>query len=261
LSDESVKNLEESVAYSLDGSGNPEIYPYIPYLLQDLWELGTSPDDVIKLIRKHNICSSGGQLLDLGCGKGAVSVRAAKELGIKTHGIDGMPEFIEEAKEYANKFGVVHLCSFETGDIRDAVHHKRGFDITVLGAVGYVFGDLEKTISNIKACLKPGGYIILDDWYSKESTDPQRDDVLSRGEFIRQIEAAGARMIDEIISNPDEMSASNARMYEKIETRAFELTKRHPKQRGVFETYLNAQREENDTIENTVICGTFLIQL
>lgn len=256
-----TKGLDESVASSLDGGNNPGIYPFLPYLLQDLWALGTSPDDVINLIRKHRICPGGGWLLDLGCGKGAVSVRVAKELGLSVHGIDGMPEFIAEAIKYAQKYGVDHLCSFETGDIRDAVHNMRGFDVAVLGAVGYVFGDLEKTIANIKPCLKAGGYLILDDWYAKEATYTGKGDILSRSDFLLQVKAAGARLIEEIITEADAMSASNAAMYAEIESRGFELMKLHPEQKEAIEAYLASQRKENELLETAVVCGTFMLQL
>lgn len=261
MTENSEKNLQESIAYSMEFDENPEIFFCLPYLLQDLWELGTSPEDVMKLIKKYNICKPGARMLDLGCGKGAVSIRVAKELGLEAHGIDGMPEFIAEAKKYAEKYGADHLCSFETGDIRDAVHKMRGFDVAILGAVGYVFGDLEKTITNIKPCLKPGGYLILDDWYVKETIDPDRDDILSRSEFLQKIEAAGASFIDEIIMEADAMSSSNAAIYAKIESRGFELMKTYPDRKMAIEAYLATQRKENELLQTAVVCGTFLIQL
>lgn len=47
-----MKSLEESVATSLDCSGN-SLLPYLPYILQDFWEIGASPEVIIDLIRKH----------------------------------------------------------------------------------------------------------------------------------------------------------------------------------------------------------------
>ena len=44
--------LEESIINALDGT-DKNILKYIPYILQDFWELGTSVDDVLKIIRKY----------------------------------------------------------------------------------------------------------------------------------------------------------------------------------------------------------------
>ena len=52
------------------------------------------------------------KVLDLACGKGAVSVRLAKELNIHFKGVDILPEFIDYAKCNAQEYGVSDLCEF-----------------------------------------------------------------------------------------------------------------------------------------------------
>ena len=41
--------VEEKLAKSLT-AGSVELIPYLPYLLQDLWELGSSPKDMLEMI-------------------------------------------------------------------------------------------------------------------------------------------------------------------------------------------------------------------
>ncbi|MDR0978655.1 MAG: class I SAM-dependent methyltransferase, partial [Lachnospiraceae bacterium] len=77
--------VQEKVASSLTANGI-ELLPFIPYLLQDLWELGSSPEDIMHLIKKHISISNNTKMLDLACGKGAVSVNICKELNIETKG-------------------------------------------------------------------------------------------------------------------------------------------------------------------------------
>ena len=79
--------LEESVAQAMDGSGTG-IVPFLPYILQDAWEIGTDAGVVAELVRRHRGSEARLQVLDLGCGKGAVSVRLARELGCRCLGID-----------------------------------------------------------------------------------------------------------------------------------------------------------------------------
>ncbi|WP_313019647.1 hypothetical protein [Acetoanaerobium noterae] len=61
---------EEKLAKSLTAE-SVELIPYLPYLLQDLWELGSSPKDMVHLISKNIIISEKTKVLDLACGKGA----------------------------------------------------------------------------------------------------------------------------------------------------------------------------------------------
>ena len=89
-------------------------------------------------------------MLDLACGKGAVSVQAAKGLNCKVKGIDIIPEFIGYAIGKAKEYGVEDLCESRTGDINNAVNVEKNYDIVILGAVGDVPGYLEETIQKSK---------------------------------------------------------------------------------------------------------------
>src|SRR4030042_5201175 len=107
-----MKTIEESVVTAMDGS-DKELFPYLPYILQDLWEIGADPDAIIELISKHFKHYTDLKVLDLGCGKGAVSVKVSKALGCNCYGIDAIPEFIVFAQQKALEFKVEHLCTFE----------------------------------------------------------------------------------------------------------------------------------------------------
>ena len=106
-----MKDLEKSIVASLDGR-DKKLLPYFPYLMQDLWEIGASPEVIAELIKKHGL-DKKKKILDLGCGKGAVSVKLAREFDFSIHGVDAMPEFIVEAYQYAQKYKVEKLCKFE----------------------------------------------------------------------------------------------------------------------------------------------------
>ena len=89
-----MKSIEESVVIAMDGS-DKELFPFLPYILQDIWEIGADPDAIIKLIRKYCNNITELKVLDLGCGKGAVSVKVSQVLGCTCYGIDAIPEFVE----------------------------------------------------------------------------------------------------------------------------------------------------------------------
>lgn len=91
------KETERKLAASLT-SQSIEILPFIPYFLQDFFELGSSPKDITYLIKQHMRLSAESNFLDLACGKGAVSIGIAKELGNPVKGIDLIPAFNRRSK-------------------------------------------------------------------------------------------------------------------------------------------------------------------
>ncbi len=104
-----MKDIKQKVTESLDGF-NPEIFPCLPYILQDLWQMGADPATVTGIIER-NIQKTGLKALDIGCGKGAVSVSITEKFDCIVYGIDYMKEFIEVAKEYEFKMLATELVT------------------------------------------------------------------------------------------------------------------------------------------------------
>lgn len=175
---ENNKTLEESIAIAMDSSRDTAIVPYLPYILQDFWEIGTPPEIVINFIRTHCNNYTKLQVLDLGCGKGAVAVKVAEALQCNCFGIDGIRQFIETSQEKAKEYGVDILCRFETGDIREKINHLGRFDVIILGAIGQVFGDYYDTLTTLSTHLSPDGIIIINDAYTEDSSSFQHSSVL-----------------------------------------------------------------------------------
>lgn len=254
-----LKSLTSSIVESLDGSSNQEIYPFLPYLLQDLDEIGTDPRMAAAMIEKH---ANHGRLsiLDLGCGKGAVSVHLAKTLGCHITGIDGLPEFIESAGKLAAENNVSHLCRFIHADIREEIKNCRDFDVVILGAIGPVFGFMAQTLQAIAPALRPGGYVFIDDGFKEDDTLPDYDRVLSRSAFYQQIAEQGFVVLEELIIPPHQLHGSNREIQDMIVKRAYELIVQHPEKEKILLNYVQAQEDEIDTMENHLKVGMWLLQ-
>ena len=93
------KNLQKSVAQSLEI--NSTMLPFVPDLLRGMWALGCSPRIVVDLLRPLGLPASSTRILDLGCGKGAITVRTAEELGFQAIGVDACEAFLKEARHKA----------------------------------------------------------------------------------------------------------------------------------------------------------------
>ena len=152
------KTLEESVLAALDGT-EIGLLKYLPYILQDSWELGTSADEIIPIIKKYKINYSNLNIFDLGSGKGAISIKIASELKCKCFGIDGMDDFVIFSKNKAREYFVNDLCTFETNDIRTRIKTLGKYDIILSMAIGPVFGNYYDTLTQFSIHLHNQKYI------------------------------------------------------------------------------------------------------
>ncbi len=255
-----MKSLEECVVLSVDGS-DKGLYPFLPYILQDVWEIGSDPGVIAELIAGCFKKRRRPNVLDLGCGKGAVSIEIAKRLRCTCYGIDAIPEFIRIANEKADEFGVKDLCTFEIGDMREAVPTLPVFDVIILGSIGPVFGNYRATLSALKKNLGPDGILIIDDGYIEDNRDYEHPSIMKRRDILDQIRASGMRVISERIMNRDEIKKSDELIFGKLKRRCLELIEKHPDKRTLFEDYLVKQVEENDVLENRVVCATMVVRM
>lgn len=253
-----MKSLEESVVTAMDGS-DKELFPFLPYILQDLWEIGTDPELVIQLKRKRFPGTANLRILDLGCGKGAVSVNVARRLGCCCHGIDAIPEFIEFARQKAREYGVIGCCTFETGDIREMAAQFSGCDVVILGAIGPVFGDYLTTLKTLSPCLSPDGVFIIDDGYIEDNSSFRHPLIQKRGIIRKQIEKAGMELLDEIVVEKETLRKDDRDIFDHLEKRCRELMHQYPDKRPLFLDYIRRQKAENDVLENKIIASVIMI--
>ncbi len=252
-------SLEECVVAAMDGT-DKELFPFLPYILQDTWEIGADPEIIISLIQKHMSNFSKLNVLDLGCGKGAVSVMLASKLKCSCHGIDAVPEFINEANKKAKEYSVNHLCKFEVDDIRIKIKTLPRHDIIILGAIGPVFGDCYSTLTVLSNNISPDGVIVIDDGYIENSGSFTHPLILKQDELHRQIEAAGMRLVDEAIIGKNEIRYSDDQIFSCLKKRCLELMEMHPEKHNLFEAYIKKQEVENDVLENKIVCSTLVIK-
>lgn len=257
---------KDNLACSLTAE-TTELLPFLPYLLQDFWELGSDPEVMRDLIQKHVDLSPNTKVLDLACGKGAVSINIAESLKVKIKGIDILPEFIEYAVKKAKEHGVADLCEFIVNDINEAVKTEKDYDIVIFGASGIVLGEPSEMLRKLKSVIKPDGYILIDEGFLPDNVK-QSDIKCNSYEFLTEkqwaalFKEAGLEVIETASDKSSELPASGDRDAGMafITARANELIAKHPDKKNIFEGYVRGQQNEYDDLENTLICVTWILR-
>ena len=258
------KDTADKLARSLTDETS-EALPFLPYLLQDFWALGSEPSVIAALIGKHIPASDETRVLDLACGKGAVAVEVARRLGVRVKGVDLFPEFLRYAAEKARELGVEALCTFAEGDINEVVEFERGYDCAIFTSVGTdVMGGPRETLRKLAAVVRPGGYIVLEDAFiadeaKREEVRYFKDIYITRQQWLALFEEAGLTLVDTASEAGEEVPDSEAGMV-AITRRAHELMALHPDKKAIFEGYIRSQQNEYDDLDDSLDSATWILQ-
>jgi SAM-dependent methyltransferase len=229
-----------------------KLLPYMPYLVQDLWALGSSVDQILDLFNTLPLSPGRAKVLDLGCGKGAVSVQIASKFGFHVVGVDALPEFLKDAHKKSSEYQVSNLCTFIEQDILAYVSDRRSFDVVILASLGGIFGSNKNTIKKLRTQVRPGGYIVIDDGYLKK-----REFLSRKGyEHYRNYEKTVEELVmfnDLLLSEISTAEVSlkiNNEYLKVIENRVIELIGEYPELEQDLSRYLDDQREECGVLNN-----------
>jgi len=243
-------NPQQSVADSLEVE--KKLLPYMSYLLQDLWALGSSIDQILDLFSTLPLSPDTAKVLDLGCGKGAISVQIASKLGFEVVGVDAMPEFLEVAHKKSSEYQVSDLCTFTEQDILTYVIDKHNFDAVILASVGGIFGSNKNSIKKLRTQVRPGGYIVIDDGYLKKKETLSRKGYHHYRNYEKTVEELtmfNDRLLTEIPTTVVSIKI-NDDFLKVIENRSIELIDQYPELEEDLNSYLDAQREECDILNS-----------
>jgi ubiquinone/menaquinone biosynthesis C-methylase UbiE len=256
-----MATTEEKLAKSLT-AGSTRLIEFLPYLLQDLWEIGSSPEVMTELLRRHVARPGALRVLDLACGKGAVSVALARSLGCEVKGVDLLADFVAYARDKAREHGVAGRCTFEVADANAAVERERGWDVVILGAAGDILGTYEETLAKLARTVRPGGYLLIDDAFRREPEAAVRipHDYLTREQWLALVARQGLVFLEAVEAADDELRDLNDANTRAIARRAAELSAILPDLKALFDDYVKRQEGESDDLADAVVGVTLLLR-
>ena len=234
---------------------------YLPRLFEDLEELGAATDEVLHILGNAQLPASA-RVLDLGCGKGAVALALAKESGCTVHGVDGMAAFVTHAAARASEFGIGKQCVFTVADVREAVRDSRGYDLVCMLALGDVLGSAAETVATVRECVKPRGYILIDDAYLRKGV-PTTEDLIhcyGHAQTLAMLKSSGDELVAELVIDGPGSRARYESMTHAIARRAEELGAENPADAELLRAYVERQKEEVETLTGPMVGALWLLR-
>ncbi len=246
------ESSKESVAQSLESS--ERLLPHMPFLLQDLWAMGASVPQILDIIEKSGLPGRGAAILDLGCGKGAVSIEIAGKFGFQVTGIDAMEDFLAEARQKSLERGVAELCRFVQEDILSYVAEAHFFDMVVLASLGGIFGAPKDMVRILRSQVKHGGYMLIDDGYLKTRNRLDRQGYKHYRNYektVRELTGFGDAIVDKV-STTEVNREINNQYLQWIGKRCPELIRHHPELEQDVNAYFALQQQECRVIDDEI---------
>jgi len=252
-------DLDESVAQAMEA--DVRLLPLLPELLTDLWELGPSAEQVVAALASVGV-GLDSTVLDLACGKGAVAVALAEQLGVRVEGIDAFQPFLQAAQALATDRGVSHRCRFEQGDIRNLLGQDKQFDVVLLLSVGPVLGNYEQTMAGLRSLVRAGGYIVIEDGFLADGVAhlPLAEGYAGHMETLRQLTACRDVVVQEVICPSEQARSVNQRNASLIRQRAGLVRARHPAFEQLIDEYVARQERETEILGTDVLCAIWVLR-
>jgi len=162
------RNNKESIAYHYDVSNDfyrlrldPEMVYSCAYFRDVGQPLAGAQQDKLDYICRKLRLQPGQQLLDIGCGWGALAIWAARHYGGRSHGITLSEQQHRYATERVRREGLEDRVTIELRDYRELEGEARYDRIVSVGMFEHIgVANFPLYFGTVKRLLKPGGLFL-----------------------------------------------------------------------------------------------------
>ena len=241
----------------------PQIALYIPKLLAGIWSMSIPVESVMELLQNEEHTRHIRSLLDLGCGKGAISISLAKHYGFKVRGIDIYAPYVDEARTRALKLGVDDICQFENDNIKKTVYGMADYDMVLLIWVGGVLGSVGESVEQIRRLVRPGGYMVIGEGCFKDGVQTDHAFQLrfaSHAKTRNELTMHGDVILKELVIPPAEITSFYNDYIDSLRSGARECAGQHPEHAEILNEYVDNHEEMCRIMEDTVDSCLWLLQ-
>jgi cyclopropane fatty-acyl-phospholipid synthase-like methyltransferase len=136
-----------------------------------------SAESVEALLARVGFPAGAGRpgVLDVGCGKGEILLRAMQRLGARGTGVDPNEAFLDER---ARELGIAGDLSLHACRWADAPAREAPADLAICTGATHAFGDLDAALAGLRACVREGGLALVGTGYWRRPPAPEYLDLL-----------------------------------------------------------------------------------
>lgn len=111
------------------------------------------------------------RVLDVGCGKGALLVRAHERWGVELTGVEPNDAFVAATVDRLTKVGASFMV-FDT-PLEHAILPRRAHDLVTCIGASHAFGTPDDAVADMAQLVAPGGLVVLGEGYWRRTPDPE----------------------------------------------------------------------------------------
>jgi len=228
---------------------------HAPDLLADLDALGSSPAQLVRLLRRVG-ARRGSRVIDLACGKASASIALATQLGCKCLGLDAFEPFIEEATARAERQRLDSRVLFGAADLT-AIERRLPRGYAAAFDIGLMLGlwPAERAAALLRRLVRPGGVYVIDDAVWLDSRDGATLEIVSAA-----IESRGDTIVTHEVVSPSVMRRREASLRERMARRAKSIAQREPDLRADLLAFLNRQKEAAEVLSGPMRAVVWVVR-
>lgn len=131
-----------------------------------------SVDSLLAIVRPAPPAGARAAVLDVGCGKGEILVRAMERLDAIGTGVDPNPAFLADARARAAAAGRGGELALVEATLADAHPSFTEFDLAICTGAAHAFGDLDAALAGLAALVCGHGWALVGHGYWRRDPDP-----------------------------------------------------------------------------------------
>lgn len=169
-----------------------------------------SPANFDRLVARAGL-RPGDRVLDLGCGKGEMLLRLAREAGVGGVGVDVNPTFLEQGRLAAAAAGLgPEIVEFRCQSAAATLAEGHRYDLVLCVGSTHALGGYPAILTALHQIIVRGGHALLGEGFWQQTPAPeylaflgaQPSDYQSHAGNLATATAAGWQTVDAAVSTP-----------------------------------------------------------